>query len=351
MKINKRSSVCSLLVVAFGSLFAQQVSITQSCVTLESDSVRIVLKMNVNSFFVSSDEAVIFTPVLKEGSQAVDLPPVIVSGKKQMTLYKREHALKLGESAKPYVILLRNKKEHVRPVQYKVNVPYASWMNKAALCVRSEYRDCCTKQYLSFTTLLPVIDLKGIPTPTEEPSIIGDTIPPIEESAVVNEKQPSSKKEPVTDAVRINYPLGRFDVTVSNKPLLASLIRDRQADIEQIGIVSYASPEGAYGENERLARQRAENVRNYICKVFGVDPLLVKTQWVAENWDGLIELLQYSDKPYREGVISLISHYGIFSGREKRLMDYRGGTPYREMAQELFPQLRYTIIQIKYRSK
>ena len=332
------------LLLAFTTMSAQQVNVTRSNVTLEDDSVRITLKMDVSSFFVSSDEAVIFTPVLKKGGQLLDLPSVIVCGKKRMVLYKREQSLLLNNEPKPYEVLLRTKKEFVRPVQYKVSVPYASWMDGAMLCLRSEYRDCCTKRYLSFTTIVPDIPLKTA-------DIVQVVQQAVAKESVTEKIVGTKQKRPDVETVRIDYSLGRFDVKVSNTQSLSSLIRNRQADIESIQIVSYASPEGVYGENERLARLRAENVRSYICNMYGVSPVLIKTMWVAENWDGLIDLLKASDKPYKKEVIQLINSYGIFSGREKQLMDYWGGQPYKEMLVEMFPRLRYTIVKVKFRSK
>lgn len=347
MNTGKIYVVLYLLLMVSVSVLAQQVNVTRNQVTLEQDSVRITLKMDVSSFFVSSDEAVIFTPVLKQGGQLLDLPPVMVCGKKRMMLYKREHSLRLSDGPEPYQVLLRTKKEFVRPVQYKVSIPYASWMDGAMLCLRSEYRDCCTKRYLSFTTLIPHISLRVAAVKESTQKLEAEEIAPDMEKEEVTVEQIA----PDVETVRIDYHLGRFDVKVSNTSQLASLIGGRQTEIENVLVLSYASPEGMYGENEKLARLRAENVREYICNMYDVNPVFLKTIWVAENWDGLIDLLQESDKPYRDGVIGLIGNYGIFSGREKQLMDYWGGWPYKEMLREMFPRLRYTIVRVKYRSK
>lgn len=347
MNTSKIYIVLYLLLLTSVSAPAQQVNVIRNQVVLEEDSVRITLKMDVSSFFVSSDEAVIFTPVLKKGRQLLDLPPVMVCGKKRMVLYKREQSLRLDDGLKPYEVLLRTKKEFVRPVQYKVSVPYASWMDGAMLCLRSEYRDCCTKRYLSFTTLVPHISLKvaAVTESIREPEVEYLVREMAEEEAAVEYETPD------IETMQIDYNLGRFDVKVANTRQLASLIRGRQAEIEQILVLSYASPEGEYGENEKLARLRSENVREYICDMYGVRPEYIKMVWVAENWDGLVDLLQVSDKSYCDGVIRLINSYGIFSGREKQLMDYRGGWPYKEMLCEMFPRLRYTTVRVKYRLK
>lgn len=343
MNTGKIFLVLCLLLLAFKPVFSQQVNVIRSQVALEEDSVRITLKMDVSSFFVSSDEAVIFTPVLKKKGQLLNLSPVVVCGKKWLMVYKREQSMKLNASLKPYEVLLRTKKEYVRPVQYKVSVPYASWMDGAMLCLRSEYQDCCTKRYLSFVTLISRVALTPVSV-TEEHRPTEELVPKVEEVS----HEPKTLDD---EMVRMDYYLGRFDVEVSNTRQLESLIRGKQTEIENIQIFSYASPEGIYGENERLARLRAENVREYICRVYGVIPTLIKTSWMAENWDGLVDLLEASDKPYRSEVIGLINNYGIFSGREKQMMDYRGGVPYKEMLREMFPRLRYTTVSVKYRSK
>ena len=45
-------------------------------------------------------------------------------------------------------------------------------------------------------------------------------------------------------------------------------------------------------------------------------------------------------------MLDIIRTCGVFSGREKRLMDLDGGTPYRDMLHRYFPLLRRIEVKV-----
>ena len=67
---------------------------------------------------------------------------------------------------------------------------------------------------------------------------------------------------------------------------------------------------------------------------------------MAEDWEGLRPLLK--GKPYEKAALFIIDNYGIFEGRERFLMEFAGGAPYKEMLRDLFPKLRRIEVHIIY---
>ena len=51
-------------------------------------------------------------------------------------------------------------------------------------------------------------------------------------------------------------------------------------------------------------------------------------------------MVSRSNMEHKEAVLSIITNYGIYNGREKKLMELKQGDPYRYMLKMFFPALR-----------
>ena len=120
------------------------------------------------------------------------------------------------------------------------------------------------------------------------------------------------------------------------------------SEIDEIRICGYASPDGNYRDNETLST-RAARFSEYVRITYGLPRSLFSVSSVAEDWEGLIDLLQQTSPPYREAALDIIRRYGIFNGRERELMNLQGGIPYKTMLRELFPRLRRIEVTVSYR--
>ena len=118
--------------------------------------------------------------------------------------------------------------------------------------------------------------------------------------------------------------------------------------VRSIRVCGYSSPDGNYGNNERLAEARSRFFSIYLRSLYGIPRGLVEVSSVAEDWEGLVDLLEQDDPPYREAVLRVISRYGIFNGREKYLMELQGGYPYKDMLRNFFPRLRRIEVIVRY---
>lgn len=124
---------------------------------------------------------------------------------------------------------------------------------------------------------------------------------------------------------------------------------DSTARLNSIDIVAYASPEGSYTLNKKLARNRADNISAYLR---GNMPFLPDTLYNVHphdiDWDGLVAMVESSDMSYRCEVLKILRNVPettyrngrLVDSRLKRLMDLRGGRPYNYMLTHFFPELR-----------
>lgn len=115
--------------------------------------------------------------------------------------------------------------------------------------------------------------------------------------------------------------------------------------IDSIVIRSYASPEGPYRLNARLAQRRAETARNYLLRLLpagsALDPANILLRPVPENWEGLTASVEAGyDRPDRDRVLEIL-HSGLPDETKKsELKRLDGGRSYAVLLRDHMPQLR-----------
>ncbi|MDE6399375.1 MAG: hypothetical protein K2L68_00755 [Muribaculaceae bacterium] len=155
----------------------------------------------------------------------------------------------------------------------------------------------------------------------------------------------------------MNFPVNRTEIYFDylNNPLelkkitnSIDTVRDnKDATIQSITLTGYASPEGPYSNNVRLAKGRTEAVRDYVSRLYDFAPSAYITSSVPEDWAGLREAVEKSVFPMRDRMLDFIdSDYPI----EKRNDRFRQlfPTEYEWFLKNVYPWLRHTDYLIKY---
>lgn len=124
---------------------------------------------------------------------------------------------------------------------------------------------------------------------------------------------------------------------------------DSTAQFRQIRIVSSVSPEGGKAVNDRIGKQRAEAITQWISREIAVN-LDYAVESTGIDWDLFRTLiLSNEDVPYRDEVLELLETVpaiAIENGEEvevryNKLKALHDGVPYRWIYANLFPELRY----------
>ena len=353
----------------------QGIRIIPQQISVHDDSLRLILSMDLNSVKTSSLTALTFTPVLTDKTHRLPLPPVVVSGAKRNRYEQREQALSKKAAPAPYRILLGNRPKQV---DYTVSIPYASWMAHATLLLQQEIKDCCDLRLLATDTLTGNLALSNIPSPdiaapsapsaaphqTRIPGrttvalsceMLASCIPMVSFLTPLPEKDGKQRSGKAT--LYIDYPLGKFEILPDFRnnrkelgkmdSILTPVLKSGYAKIEQINICGYASPDGPYKQNEELSSNRSQYFTHYIKSTYRLPQKLFNVSSVAEDWDGLVVLLEQVDPPYKQEVLQTIRQNGIFEGREKQLMELPGNV-YKKLCHDLFPILRRLEVAVDY---
>ena len=151
---------------------------------------------------------------------------------------------------------------------------------------------------------------------------------------------------------RIFYPVGKtelYEDYMDNANTLHRIHKylEKSPRIDSITIYSYASPEGPYLLNKRLAAERGKTAKQYLLNHLPADRHLPDSLFIidptAENWQGLRDLVLYQ-YPHadREEVLAILDRKDINDEQRKVLLKrLNAGKPWLYILKHLMPQLRY----------
>ena len=157
--------------------------------------------------------------------------------------------------------------------------------------------------------------------------------------------QKASRQSDVTVFFRVN----KWDIErgyLGNYEAMSRLDRivdEFRMNIDSVTIVAYASPEGRYGSNNVLSRNRARAMRNYLENTYpDVNFKQITELAGGPDFKGLTERLRAdADVPYRDEVLEIVNNWGSNPDATfAKLRQLRGGEPYRYIRYKYLPWLR-----------
>ena len=118
--------------------------------------------------------------------------------------------------------------------------------------------------------------------------------------------------------------------------------------LNNIEVSAYASPDGAYAINEKLAERRGEVSEGYVNQQLKQNQLStnVDTKYTAEDWDGFQELVSQSNLQDKDIILRVLSIYQHPEQREQEIRNV--AVVYKELADAVLPELRRARMVINY---
>ena len=117
-------------------------------------------------------------------------------------------------------------------------------------------------------------------------------------------------------------------------------------EIKELNIQSYASPDGSYDFNEKLAEKRESHTNDYITTQLKKDKITefgeLTKQFTAEDWAGFQELVSKSNIQDKDLILSVLSMYKDPEQREREIRNL--SSVFEQLADQILPQLRYSRI-------
>ena len=131
--------------------------------------------------------------------------------------------------------------------------------------------------------------------------------------------------------------------------LLKRIGSDREnVMLSNVEVSAYASPDGGFALNEKLANKRQTNTEEFVKKQMKQAKTEgdVEASYTAQDWEGFQQLVQASDIQDKDVILRVLSMYKDPQEREQQIKNMSHG--FKELADGILPELRRARLTINY---
>lgn len=315
---------------------AEDVRVTDIRAERDGSRLNISFTLDCSAMPKSRNIETSLTPMLVSGNDSLMLDAVTVAGKARWLQAKRNHSLNL-----PGNTYYRAGK--VTEIPYQKSVAFMPWMENARIDLIVENMGCCRSRKTLADTRIAQLNLgdRAFDVPLQY------IVPKGDRAKVRNAK----------GEAYIDFQVNKTDILPDyrNNPRELAKIRatidsvksDPDFKITSVAIKGFASPEGPYANNERLAEGRTEALRNYVQGLYSFPAKIMKTSWVAEDWTGLRKFVANSMMTSKDAILAVIDSDLTPDEKDRKLkVDFP--TDYAYMLQNWYPALRHSDYTVEY---
>lgn len=323
-------------------VYQDQVRVENQSIT-RSDDNRLTIAMDVvmqENMKITSNRSATLTPILEANGHSKALPAIVVYGRRRALVNERNNDI-----PKDAFVILRRKRKTEQRVNYLVQLPYEAWMQKANLVMDADLCGC--RNIVEANTLDPIATL-NIERIKILPSIayITPTAEEIKRRAVEGSAFldfPVNKTVIYPDYRRNQSELAKIRATID------TIRNDKNISITSISMKGYASPEGSYANNDRLAKGRTAALLNYVRNYYDFPEGLLTMSSTPEDWAGFRKFVANSGLEQKEEILQIIDFdEKDMDAKEKRIARFVGPETYRFLLNECYPALRHSDYTVTY---
>lgn len=323
------------------ALYAQSVAGAKvENLKMERNGQYVVVDMDINlaDIDVEGTRAVLLTPAIVNGADSISLRSIGIYGRNRYFYYKRNGDTTLSDDQE----ISYRAKEKPETMNYHMVIPYERWMHGSKLVFSRTDCGCCEDVLDKQTgTLIP-----RFPPEDYKPTFL--YIRPTAERV---------KSRAISSSAYVDFPLNKTEIHTDyhdNRQELGKIIKmidsvknDIDITITRLVLKGYASPEGSYAINERLAKGRTEAVKNYVQELYHLDPAIITTTYEPENWEGLRRYVEQSNLTSKEGLLEIIDSDMEPDPKEWKLRT-SFAADYKTLRNDCYPKLRRTDYEVDY---
>lgn len=286
---------------------------------------------------LSPNESVVLVPVVSDSLEhRLELPPIYINSRKQHIVFLRETGRK-DKAAQA----LQRKNGDKQTMHYLQSVPFEQWMNQATLSLIEKSCGCGIPGTEDFTCIARLH-----PQPTPVPQLAFLT-PQVESSKIRTEKGSAFIDFPV-NVTTIHKEFSN-NTTELDKIIgtINTIKGDSNVSITHINIHGYASPDGPFRLNERLARERTQALKKYVSQLYTFDSKDIHTTYTPEDWEGFEALLGDTIFQNKEAIMKIVTST-MHPDRKEEMIKTKFPAFYRFVLKHWFVILRHSDYTIEY---
>lgn len=317
----------------------------------QARTVGVNLDINLKDLKIGKNGEVIYTPVIlsDNGQDSVVMEPFSVCGRNRWYLRMREGALDDRQTP-----IYRAGEKNI--ITIKEEVPLQDWMLRGGTVeVRQQETNCCSSPKLvpgnsKFGNLL-IARLEA-----NEPMKDFDYVfaPPVEDKPVEKSVEGKAFVTFVVNRTELNPTYMNNPAEIQKILNSIDIVKaDPDAIITEIHIRGYASPEGPYDNNVRLAKGRTETLADYVNSLYKFEKGIMTTSYDPEDWGGLRAYVTDSlnfNLTNRPGLLAVIDGPLGLDAKDAALKN-QFPADYEVILKQIYPWLRHSDYAVKYNIK
>lgn len=343
--------------VASSPVAVTGVEITELAVTQQNDSLYISFNATVRGDALRRNESLQLIPMIKDGAADVELPSLLINGRKRAAYYKRERYFQPpAEYSRTEPLAAVTLGRDGASAAYRFAIPVTPAIDGGRLVIDAYIYGCCDGTLATGGDLLA--ERLSAETPKPERPAFTD----FSRVSHLDAPREEVKSRSASLKAYLNFRVDKYDILPdlgNNRAelaridsALASLLTDRDLyTVQTVTVDGFASPEASWAHNEKLAYNRADNFWKHLARNYRVQHIpasAVKVNSQGEDWTGLVKLVTEGDMPMKDEVLALIERTPDPDQRERRLKTLGDGAPWRYMLEFYFPLLRRMEIACDY---
>ena len=314
---------------------------------MERDGKLLSVRMTVETgkLGVPSNRATLITPIIVKGKDSLALPSVGIYGSRRYYFYMREGGSMLsGKGETSY-----RSADAPDTVAYGTVVDFERWMNGSHLYVRRRDYGCCHTLLAENGTT----EIKRFPVHPD----YWEELPPF---AFIRPKTETIKTREIVGSAFIDFPVNKTVIRPGYRNNAAELAKitatidsvrgDADYSVTSLSIKGFASPEGPYAANARLAAGRTQALKEHVSRLYDFEPDFITTSHEAEDWHGLRKYVEKTTLPNKAAIIDIIDSDIPHDAKENRIKT-EFPDDYRFLLDHCYPALRHSDYRIEYTVK
>ena len=165
---------------------------------------------------------------------------------------------------------------------------------------------------------------------------------------VINQKQEASIKFLIAQANIRTSELKNVNIKDLVKVLKEINDNEETRALQSIEVSAYASPDGKYSFNEKLAEKRQNAGADYMKQELKKIKMAadVNTKFTAEDWEGFQQLISQSNLQDKEVILRVLSMYQDPEERERQISNM--SAIYTDIKEGIMPELRRARLIVNY---
>ncbi|MDE6301692.1 MAG: DUF3868 domain-containing protein [Muribaculaceae bacterium] len=301
------------------------------------DNLHLSFNLDLSGVTLGSDEQVIYTPVLAGATDSVVMDPVVLNGRNAQLKWEREPGRRKAATG-----VYRRFNGTYQAVNVAYDFPYLPWMDLSQVTVAE---DLCGCGRLRDQNSILVGEFDNTP--------LTETF----EMTYITPAKETTKSRALEGSAYVEFVVSKTNILPDYRNNAAEIRRitetidvvkdDPTVTISEINIHGFASPEGSYSLNTRLAAGRAASLKDYVRSLYTLDNSIFTSDSTPEDWDGLRRLVEASALQDKEAILALID-----SDLDPDVKDSRLRSLYPEdyavMLSSMYPSLRRSDYVVKY---